>query len=94
MFVVVVCVVVVAVVMKMLVFGIWKWEKFTVSLQSVSPHWFVRSQRPLQGRRTCLAVSLGLPVTDTGSALDLVQEGGAEDAEVAGAYVYILGHSM
>lgn len=93
MLVVVVCVVVVMV-MLMVVFGIWKWEKFTVSLHSVSFRWLVRSQRPLQGQRTCLAVSLCLPVTDAGSALDLVQEGGAEDAEVAGAHSPILGHSM
>lgn len=74
---------------------VWDLEIEKVHSQfSLCLHWFVRSQSSLRGQRTCLAVSLSYPVTDAGSALDLVQEGGAEDAEVAAAYASNLGHSM
>lgn len=43
---------------------------------------------------TSLVVSVGVPMMNAGAVLDLVKEGGAEDAEVAGTNLSFLGHSM
>lgn len=44
--------------------------------------------------RTSRSVSHGVPVMDAGSAFDLVEEGGAEEAEVADGHTQILRHAV